>query len=260
MIKLNDDLLRELGLDSLPLEEKKRMLAHIYETLEMRVGMKLAQQMTDQQLDEFEQFIKSNDEAGALHWLETKFPHYKDVVAAEFENLKAEIRQVAPQILASAQQAAAMQPQSSIPMSPMGQPQLSQPSQPAFGQPQPFQPPAPQMQPQWGQHQQPTHQWPSPPTQQPQFGGPQSAYGYGGQQPQQSFGSATPRVNAAQAQAPAPLPAQNQYAYGGPAAPSAAAAVPPPSSQPQQHTAGMGAAPVDPWPAPGQQQQPPLAA
>jgi len=108
MIKLDDDLLRELGLAGLPPEEKKKLLAHIYETLEMRVGMKLAEQMSDAQLTEFEQFIDRNDEAGALHWLETNFPNYKDVVAAEFENLKAEIGHVAPQILAaSAQQATA---------------------------------------------------------------------------------------------------------------------------------------------------------
>lgn len=104
MIKLDDDLLQELGLSGLPPEEKKKFLAHIYETLEMRVGMKLAEQMSDAQLAEFEQFIDRNDEAGALRWLETNFPNYKDVVAAEFEKLKAEVSQVAPQILAASQQ------------------------------------------------------------------------------------------------------------------------------------------------------------
>lgn len=103
MIKLDDDLLQELGLAALPAEEKKKLLAHIYETLEMRVGMKLAEQMSDAQLTEFEQFIDKNDEAGALKWLEANFPNYKDVVAQEFERLKTEIRQVAPQILAASQ-------------------------------------------------------------------------------------------------------------------------------------------------------------
>lgn len=100
MIKLDDNLLAELGLQSLPPEEKKNLLRHIYETLEMRVGTTLAQQMTDAQLDEFEAFINANDEAGALRWLETNFPNYKDVVAQEFDKLKAEVRQAAPQILA----------------------------------------------------------------------------------------------------------------------------------------------------------------
>lgn len=104
MFKLDDNLLKELGLGELPAEEKNKMLSHIYETLEMRVGMKLAEQMTNEQLDEFEGFIDKNDEAGALKWLETNFPNYKQVVANELEALKAEIKQAAPQIVAAAQQ------------------------------------------------------------------------------------------------------------------------------------------------------------
>lgn len=125
MIKLDDNLLAELGLAGLPPDEKKKLLAHIYETLEMRVGMKLAEQMSDAQLSEFEQFIDRNDEAGALRWLETNFPNYKDVVAAEFEKLKAEVRQVAPQIVNASQP---LQPPVA-PNAPMGYPP-QQPQQP----------------------------------------------------------------------------------------------------------------------------------
>lgn len=103
MFQLDDNLLQELGLGSLPAAEKNKMLAHIYETLELRVGMKLAEQMTDAQLDEFESFIDKNDEAGALHWLETNFPNYKQVVADELEKLKAEIKTQAPAIVSATQ-------------------------------------------------------------------------------------------------------------------------------------------------------------
>lgn len=107
MFKLDDNLLIELGLGSLPAVEKNKMLNHIYETLEMRVGMKLAQKMTNDQLDEFEAFIDRNDEAGALKWLETNFPDYKQVVASELEALKTEIKTAAPQIVAASEQTAA---------------------------------------------------------------------------------------------------------------------------------------------------------
>ncbi len=135
MIKLDDDLLQELGLAALPAEEKKKLLAHIYETLEMRVGMKLAEQMTDAQLTEFEQFIDRNDEGGALKWLETNFPNYKDVVASEFERLKMEISQVAPQIMAASGQQDAGAPGSTP--QPQQVPQQQQQGWPAQGsQPQ----------------------------------------------------------------------------------------------------------------------------
>ncbi len=99
MFRLDDNLLQELGLGNLPAVEKNKMLAHIYETLELRVGMKLAEQMTDAQLDEFETFIDRNDEEGALKWLETNFPNYKQVVADELEKLKGEIKTQAPAIV-----------------------------------------------------------------------------------------------------------------------------------------------------------------
>lgn len=99
MYKLDNNFLKELGLDSLPSAEKNKMLAHIYETLEMRVGIKLASKMSDAQLDEFESFINKNDQKGALHWLETNFPNYKDVVAEELDKLKKEVKASAPVIL-----------------------------------------------------------------------------------------------------------------------------------------------------------------
>ncbi len=105
-LRIDNNLLTELGLQSLPAQEKSGFLKHIYETLEMRVGMRLADQMTNEQLDEFETFYNAKDDAGAFRWLETNFPNYKAIVAEEFEKLKAEIAQSAPQILAASQEAA----------------------------------------------------------------------------------------------------------------------------------------------------------
>lgn len=159
MFKLDDNLLRELGLGALPAHEKNRMLSHIYETLEMRVGMKLAEQMTNEQLDEFEAFIDRNDEAGALKWLETNFPNYKQVVADQLENLKSEIKAAAPQIVAASQQAA-MQAPPQYQYPPQGSmPQAPQQPAPQMQQPMPATPPQPMPQPQ----QAPQQQYPAPP-------------------------------------------------------------------------------------------------
>ena len=182
MIKLDDNLLQELGLGVLPPEEKKKMLAHIYETLEMRVGMALAKQMNDGQLSEFEQFINRNDEAGALQWLESNFPNYRDVVAAEFETLKGEIKQSAPQIVATSQQQAAQLGQpAAYPADLQGNPyppeQGQYPQQPQSGQyaPQPGQP-YPQQPPQgYPQPMQPQYQQQMPPAGQQPYYPPQQS-------------------------------------------------------------------------------------
>jgi hypothetical protein len=133
MFKLDNEFLQSLGLGGLPVEEKNRLLQMIYERLEMNVGMRLAEKMTDQQLDEFEGFIDRNDEAGALKWLETNFPNYKDVVAEELEKLKGEVQMAAPQILAAQSGGGQQMPpiaqapiMPGVPPQPMQQPQQPQ--------------------------------------------------------------------------------------------------------------------------------------
>jgi hypothetical protein len=187
MLKIDNSLLQDIGLGSLPDDEKNGLLKHIYETLEMRVGMRLADQMSNEQLDEFEQYFEAKDDAGAFKWLETNFPNYKDIVQEEFDKLKIEVSQSAPQILGASQQQTAgaineppqQQPvQQPAPQQPQPQAWVPAPAQP---QPQPFAPapqfdpqqqppytPPPFQQPQAPQFTPPPQQYPNPPQQQPQ--------------------------------------------------------------------------------------------
>jgi len=145
MIQINDALLNEIGLGSLPQEERRGLLSHIYETLELRVGMRLADQMTNQQLDEFEKYFEAKDDKGAFTWLESNFPNYKDIVQQEFDKLMGEVAQSAPQILGASQNAAQPVPQVNIadpqqPQAPYSPPPQS-PMPPVNPAPQPQYPP-----------------------------------------------------------------------------------------------------------------------
>ena len=124
MLKIDNNLLQDIGLATLPDSEKNSLLKHIYETLEMRVGMRLADQMTNEQLDEFERYFEAKDDAGAFAWLESNFPNYKDIVQEEFDKLKGEVAQAAPQILSAAlaQVPAQAAPQPAQPQYPPSQP------------------------------------------------------------------------------------------------------------------------------------------
>ncbi len=279
MFKLDDNLLQEIGLGALPPAEKNQMLSHIYMTLETRVGVKLAEQMSPEQLDEFERFIDTGangsdisystnflnetkpewktseeyqtqlksaqdaaartgrpfnenaviSEFAALTWLETNFPSYKDVVAAELEKLKGEVKTVAPQILqASAAQAQAMQQQMAMQqrMAAQGQPMYAPQGYPAGYPAQPMA--APQ-----GYYQQPMPQYAQPAPQgyyyqqapvQPGYGQPMPQQAYRPVQqpmPQQQYPQAP--AAPAQPQAPAPQPPQQPPA---PASPAPAATPP----------------------------------
>jgi uncharacterized protein DUF5663 len=88
---VDEELLSELGLEMLPAWEKDLLLAHIGETLEIRVGIRLASEWSDDQLDEFEALLQASDEEAASAWLETNVPDYRSIVAAELTRLKGEL-------------------------------------------------------------------------------------------------------------------------------------------------------------------------
>ena len=146
MLKIDNNLLQEIGLAGLPDSEKNSLLKHIYETLEMRVGMRLADQMTNEQLDEFERYFEAKDDAGAFAWLESNFPNYKDIVQQEFDKLKQEVAGAAPQILAAAlaQPALPTAPAAAAPAAPTYAPAPAQSAQAVYQpapQPPVYQPP-----------------------------------------------------------------------------------------------------------------------
>jgi hypothetical protein len=256
MLKLDNNLLEELGLGSLPEAQKRQMLQHIYDTLELRVGTQLANQMTDKQLEEFEKFIDSGGDANqaqALQWLESNLPNYKDVVQQTFDALKLEVKGMASQLLASA----AQQPQEAQIVS-------QQPYAPAAPQQQAYampQPPSPQQV--MPSQQAPMNagepwQQPAQPQQPPAQQYPQASYAA---QPQ-SFAATPP----SQPLTPPPAPfgpdpfsgsqqfAQQPQTFSQPE-PQGAPTPPPatPSWQPGP--------PVQPWqPEPPKDQQPPQAA
>ncbi|MFZ1458719.1 MAG: DUF5663 domain-containing protein [Candidatus Saccharimonadales bacterium] len=145
MFQLDDNFLTDVGLAALPEDQKQAFLQHIYEELELRVGTKLSEGLSEQQMGEFESFVDQAEdkvrawfatnmsdyasrqdfvqlqqsapegtselavlcEYGSLKWLELNRPDYRDVVAAELEALKTEIRANAPTILGEGESAQA---------------------------------------------------------------------------------------------------------------------------------------------------------
>ena len=141
MFQLDDKFLADIGLGSLPEEQKKPFLQHTYVQLENKVGIRLSEGMTDDQLEEFESIIDrkedvvatwlqahapdyANDEVfqrlmqasnlaatdpglkaefAATKWLEVNRPDYRDVVAKTLEEIKVEILANKDAILGSMQ-------------------------------------------------------------------------------------------------------------------------------------------------------------
>jgi len=75
MFQLDDKFLADVGLNEMPEDQKKAFLQHIYDELELRVGTKLSDGMSDEQLEEFESIIDRKDDI-VMAWLEKNAPDY----------------------------------------------------------------------------------------------------------------------------------------------------------------------------------------
>lgn len=77
MFQLDDKFLEEVGLSGLPEEQKKAFLEYFREQLELRVGTRLSEGLSDAQLDEFESFI-DRDEEKVNAWIAANVPNYEE--------------------------------------------------------------------------------------------------------------------------------------------------------------------------------------
>jgi hypothetical protein len=137
MFQLDENFLNQVGLKDLPKDQVGPFLQHIYEELELRVGTRLSEGLSDTQLEEFEAVIDrkmeivkpwlqanvinykndplflrlkttnnlSDDDPGLLSefaatkWLEVNRSDYRDVVGRVLEELKKEISDNSKEIL-----------------------------------------------------------------------------------------------------------------------------------------------------------------
>ncbi len=77
MFQLDDKFLQDVGLGDLPDDQKKAFLDHFREQLELRVGTRLSEGLSDAQLAEFESFIDRNT-VKVDEWLNANMPDYRD--------------------------------------------------------------------------------------------------------------------------------------------------------------------------------------
>ena len=99
---MDESILAEVGLDTLPKEYRQALLRQVTSTLQKRVGRRIAAGLTDEQMAEFERFMDTGDQEGALAWLESNAPDYQTITRRVLDELKEELRINAPVILAAA--------------------------------------------------------------------------------------------------------------------------------------------------------------
>ena len=77
MFQLDDKFLEEVGLGSLPQDQREDFLNYFREQLELRVGERLSDGLSDGQMDEFESFM-DRDAEKVSNWLAANVPDYRN--------------------------------------------------------------------------------------------------------------------------------------------------------------------------------------
>ena len=88
-MEFNDNFLQEMGLSEMPDDQKQRFLDYVQEELEVRIGERISEGLSEVQLNQFDLIA---DQAEATKWLEVNRPDYRDIVANTIAEMKAEIR------------------------------------------------------------------------------------------------------------------------------------------------------------------------
>lgn len=139
MFQLDENFLKDIGLGDLPDDQKQALLQHVYEELELRVGERLAEGMSDDQMNEFEAILDRNEDRirawlaqyapgyeqqddykrfiettglvgkevpidtlgdyTATKWLEVNRPNYRDVVAEVMQEIRQQLIEYKDQIV-----------------------------------------------------------------------------------------------------------------------------------------------------------------
>lgn len=85
---IDDTFLREVGLFSMPDEQREQFLQFVEEELEVRIGEKISDGVAPEKLKEFE-LAESNEVA--LAWLAENKPNFKEIIDETILELKTEI-------------------------------------------------------------------------------------------------------------------------------------------------------------------------
>ncbi len=89
MIQIDEKLLKELGIDALPVNKREQALSNILEAVQNRVGLRIADQLDNNQLKEFDGMQSGEQKT---QWLRTQVPNYDVMVREELDKVKTELK------------------------------------------------------------------------------------------------------------------------------------------------------------------------
>lgn len=95
-MRIDDQFMNEVGLADMPAAERSAFMVHAEDELEVRVGRTISQDLSEEQLSEFDAIIDTNE---AQAWLEHNAPTFRSIVKNVFDTFKQELQDERMRIL-----------------------------------------------------------------------------------------------------------------------------------------------------------------
>jgi hydrogenase maturation factor HypF (carbamoyltransferase family) len=106
-----EKLFKELGVDALPRDYQYVVIGRLMDVITQRVGLRMAQEFSDEDAQKFEQLSRQNDQE-SLRQMELQYPNLEKIYIEEIRKVAEETRKMMPneeQIQARIQELTAQQ-------------------------------------------------------------------------------------------------------------------------------------------------------
>ena len=99
-IPVDDQFLQAMGLEGLEGEEKQKALDNILQTVNFRVAQRVADTLSEDQLDEFEKLNENSSQEEISKWLADNVTNYMQIIEEETQQLRDRAYETADRVMA----------------------------------------------------------------------------------------------------------------------------------------------------------------
>ncbi len=99
MPNIQDDIIKELGIDQLPPEKQEEILTAMTEVILKRIILRVLENFDEAQKDEFEKVCSAGDQDQVNNYLMANVPDYENVIKDEIAKFKSEMHETVNTLL-----------------------------------------------------------------------------------------------------------------------------------------------------------------
>lgn len=100
MPNIQDDIIKELGIDQLPPEKQEEILTAMTEVILKRITLRVLENFSEEQKDEFDKICAQGDQAKVSQYLEANVADYESIIKEETAKFRNEMHETVDNLLA----------------------------------------------------------------------------------------------------------------------------------------------------------------